>query len=119
MFGSRCQKSEHNFLSVKGMFGSIVTIVFQSVFYSEIHQNNFYFILKKLFLTPAHQNNSKIMLKSCKLTSMQHSINSINRSNLYFASINEAIWAAINQNFLFFLSDDKGYFQTNLHVNWD
>jgi hypothetical protein len=53
-------KSERNSLSVKGMFRSMVTIVFQSVFYSEIYQNNFYFILKKLFLTSAHQNNSKI-----------------------------------------------------------
>jgi len=32
--------------SVKGMFGSMITIVFQSVFYSEIYQNN----IKKLIL---------------------------------------------------------------------
>jgi hypothetical protein len=32
--------------SVKGMFGSVITIVFQSVFYSEIYQNN----IKKLIL---------------------------------------------------------------------
>jgi len=28
----------------EGMFGSVVMVVFQSVFHSEIHQNNMFFI---------------------------------------------------------------------------
>jgi len=38
------------------VFGSVVTIAFQSIFGSEKHQNNVFF---NLFLTVAHQNNSK------------------------------------------------------------
>jgi len=38
-------------LSDKGLFGS--------VFHAEMHQNNFFFIFKKLFLKSAHQNNLK------------------------------------------------------------
>ena len=40
-------------------FRSMVAIVFQSVFYSEMHQNNIFLSLK-LFLTSAHQNNKRI-----------------------------------------------------------
>jgi hypothetical protein len=40
--------------------GSMVVVVFQSVFYLEIHQNNIFFIFKKLILISAHQNNLKI-----------------------------------------------------------
>jgi hypothetical protein len=32
MFGSRCQKNKHNFLSVKKIFENIVMIVFLNVF---------------------------------------------------------------------------------------
>jgi hypothetical protein len=32
MFGSRCQKSEHNFLSVKGIFGSVIQLFFKVIF---------------------------------------------------------------------------------------
>jgi hypothetical protein len=39
------------------VFGSAV--VFQSVFHAEIHQNDIFFIFKKLFLRLAHQNNPK------------------------------------------------------------
>jgi hypothetical protein len=39
------------------VFGSVVAIVFQSVFHLKMHQNNFFF--KKLFLTLAHQNDIK------------------------------------------------------------
>jgi hypothetical protein len=43
------------------VFGSVVAIVFQSVFHLKMHQNNFFF--KKLFLTLAHQNDMKISKK--------------------------------------------------------
>jgi hypothetical protein len=42
------------------MFGrSVVAVAFQSVFYLEMHQNNIFFIFKKLFLISAHQNDLK------------------------------------------------------------
>jgi hypothetical protein len=41
------------------LFGSVVVIVFQSVFHAEIHQNDIFFIFKKLFLRSAHQNDPK------------------------------------------------------------
>jgi hypothetical protein len=47
------------------VFGSmvVVTVVFQSVFHSEMYQNNIFFIFKKLFLTSAHQNDLKTLKK--------------------------------------------------------
>jgi len=44
------------------MFGSVVTIAFQSVFHSKTHQNNIFFIFLKLFLTLTH----KMILKNKK-----------------------------------------------------
>jgi hypothetical protein len=41
----------------------VVAIAFQSAFYLEMHQNNIFFILKKLFLISAHQ----IYLKTLKI----------------------------------------------------
>ena len=41
------------------MFESVVTIVYQNEFRSEIYENNVFFIFKKLFLTSAHQNDSR------------------------------------------------------------
>jgi hypothetical protein len=41
-----------------GLFESVVAIAFQSAFYAEMHQNDF-FIFKKLFLRSAHQNDPK------------------------------------------------------------
>jgi hypothetical protein len=41
------------------VFGSIVVIVFQSVFHSEMYQNNIFFYFFKLFLTLTHQNDLK------------------------------------------------------------
>jgi len=41
------------------LFGSVVVVVFQSVFHAEIYQNNIFFIFKKLFLRSAHQNDPK------------------------------------------------------------
>jgi len=41
------------------MFGSMVAVVFQSVFRAEIHQNNVFLFFKKSFVRSAHQNNSK------------------------------------------------------------
>jgi hypothetical protein len=37
----------------------VVAVVFQSTFRAEMHQNDVFFIFKKLFLRSAHQNNSK------------------------------------------------------------
>jgi hypothetical protein len=45
------------------MFESVVVVVFQSVFYSEMHQNNIFFIFYKLFLTSAHQKHLKTLKK--------------------------------------------------------
>jgi hypothetical protein len=42
------------------VFGSVVSVAFQSAFHLEMHQNKF-FIFKKLFLISAHQNNPKIL----------------------------------------------------------
>jgi hypothetical protein len=39
----------------------MVVIVFQSVFYSEMHQNNTFFIFKNAFLLLVYQNNLKIL----------------------------------------------------------
>jgi hypothetical protein len=41
------------------MFGSVVAVVFWNVFGVEIHQNNIFFILKKLFLKSVYQNDTK------------------------------------------------------------
>jgi len=41
------------------LFGSVVAVAFQSTFRAEMHQNDVFFIFKKLFLRSAHQNNSK------------------------------------------------------------
>jgi len=42
------------------MFGrSVVAVALQSVLYLKIHQNNIFFIFKKLFLISAHQNDLK------------------------------------------------------------
>jgi hypothetical protein len=52
----------------------VVAIVFQSVFCSEMHQNNVFFILKNLFLTSAHQNDPKKLKKiSLKKTKFKFS----------------------------------------------
>jgi hypothetical protein len=45
--------------SIKNYIGSVVAVAFQNTFHSEIHQNNIFFIFKKLFLTSAHQNDMK------------------------------------------------------------
>ena len=41
------------------VFGSMVAVVFQNVFYLEMHQNNI--LKKKSILTSAHQNDLKIL----------------------------------------------------------
>ena len=48
-------------LVVAGMFGNVVVVIFQSIVYLEMHQNDFFLIFKKLFLISAHQNDSKIL----------------------------------------------------------
>jgi hypothetical protein len=45
------------------LFESVVAIVFQNVFHTEMHQNNFYFIFKKLFLKSVYQNDPKHIKK--------------------------------------------------------
>jgi hypothetical protein len=52
----------------------VVAVAVQSVFYLEMHQNDFFFIFKTLFLKSAHQNNLKILKK-------------INKKNLKFKRI--------------------------------
>jgi len=47
----------------KRLFGSVVVIAFQNIFRSEIHQNDIFFIFKKLVLRSAHQNDSKHIKK--------------------------------------------------------
>ena len=42
---------------------SVIVVVFQSIFHSEIHQNNIVFIFKTLFLTLTHQNDLKTSKK--------------------------------------------------------
>ena len=44
-------------LILKRVFDSVVAVAFQSTFRSEIHQNNIFFIFKKLFLISVHQND--------------------------------------------------------------
>jgi len=41
----------------------VVAIDFQSAFHVEMHQNDIFFILKKLFLKSTHQNNLKYIKK--------------------------------------------------------
>jgi hypothetical protein len=46
------------------VFGSVVAVVFQNNFHSEIYQNNsFILFFFKLFLTTTHQNNLKTQKK--------------------------------------------------------
>jgi len=49
--------------SFSTLFESVVAVTFQSIFRVEIHQNNIFFILKKLFLKSAHQNDPKYTKK--------------------------------------------------------
>jgi hypothetical protein len=53
------QKVDHSvyefiFETEMGLFRSVVEIIFQSIFYLEMHQNNIFFIFKILFLILAH-----------------------------------------------------------------
>jgi hypothetical protein len=48
----------------KGLFGFVVTVAFQNAFHAEMHQNDIFFIFKKLFLRSAHQNNLKHIKKN-------------------------------------------------------
>ena len=41
----------------------VITVAVQSVFRLEIHQNEIFFIFKKLFLISAHQNDLKTKKK--------------------------------------------------------
>jgi hypothetical protein len=43
------------------VFGSAVAVAVQSVFHLEMHQNNIFFIFKKLFLILAYQNDLKTL----------------------------------------------------------
>ena len=43
----------------KRVFENVVVVVFLSVFSSKMHQDNIFFIFKKLFLTSAHLKNPK------------------------------------------------------------
>jgi len=41
-----------------GMFGSMVTIIFQSTFHAEMYKNDFFYFLK-IILRSVYQNNPK------------------------------------------------------------
>jgi hypothetical protein len=41
------------------LFGNVIVVAFQSVFRAEMHQNDIFFIFKKLFLRSGHQNDPK------------------------------------------------------------
>jgi hypothetical protein len=47
----------------ESVFESVVVIVFQRAFYSEMYQNNIFLIFFKIFLTSTHQNDLKIPKK--------------------------------------------------------
>jgi hypothetical protein len=42
-----------------GMFGSMVTIIFQSTFHAEMHKNDIFFYFLKIILRSVYQNNPK------------------------------------------------------------
>jgi hypothetical protein len=50
------------------VFRSVVAVAFQNTFHSETHQNNIFFIFKKLFLILIHQNNLKKIKAKKKIT---------------------------------------------------
>jgi hypothetical protein len=41
------------------LYESVVAIVFQNIFYVEMHQNDVFLFFFKLFLKSAHQNDPK------------------------------------------------------------
>jgi len=41
------------------LFENVIVVAFQNIFRAEMHQNNIFFILKKLFLRSGHQNDPK------------------------------------------------------------
>jgi len=45
------------------LFESVVVVAFQNTFHVKIHQNNIFFIFKKLFLRLVYQNDSKYIKK--------------------------------------------------------
>jgi hypothetical protein len=49
------------------VFGSVVAVVFLSIFHSEMYQNNVFFIFLKSFLISAHQNDLKTHKKNINL----------------------------------------------------
>jgi hypothetical protein len=49
-----------------GLFGIVVAVAVQNTFRLEMHQNDIFFIFKKLFLISAHQNNLKTLKKISK-----------------------------------------------------
>jgi hypothetical protein len=54
------------------MFGIIVAVVAQSIFHLEMHQDDIFFIFKKLFLISAYQNNPKT-IKNIKFKQKKNS----------------------------------------------
>jgi len=58
-------------------FGIVVAVAFESVFCSEIYQNNIFFILKNLFPTSAHQNDLKTQTKIICSKKIQLFFNSV------------------------------------------
>jgi hypothetical protein len=50
--------------SQASLFGSVVAVVFQSIFRAEMHHNDVFSFFKKLFLRSAHQNDLKYTKKN-------------------------------------------------------
>jgi hypothetical protein len=49
----------------------VIAVAFQSVFHSEIYQNDIFLIFKKLFLKSAHQNIKKLIFRKTKLNFLE------------------------------------------------
>ena len=66
------------------MFRIVVAVAVQSTFHLEMHQNDVFFIFKKLFLKSAHQNNLKTLKNSNKkkLNLREHGFNRIPKWSL-------------------------------------
>ena len=50
---------KHPSKTTQGLFGIVVTVVIQNVFRLEIHQNDVFFLKKKLFLRSTYKNDLK------------------------------------------------------------
>jgi hypothetical protein len=60
VFGKNYDRSLCVAKNMYKMFGrNVVAVAFQNILYLKMHQNNIFFIFKKLFLISVHQNDLK------------------------------------------------------------